>query len=421
MKDARILIIAAAMLTMITAAIGGSSTISLKDGGGTTRNYDVITDGSGNYVGMMGVCDGTAAAQCATVKPASTAPIASDPAMVVSISPNSGTALAANQSTAAAQGSTTSGQTGSLVQGAVTVGAPTYTAATTDPLSLDTSGNMRVNCMIGCSGGGTGSAVTMQNAATGNGNGVTLSVTNYVSALVNVNCSVACSGGTTINFEGTDSQGTFFQIAAIPVNGASGSVNTATTSGQFCLPVANFTSIRARISNYSAGTITVVGQPSQGATCSINQVVNANNNGQTTMTNSSPVVLPSNQQVGDPCMFQAKTNAAFSSASGTFALVTGVASKRVYVCSLSLVVPSAVSVSLAEGSSATCGTSGQAAVMGVATNGTAGNGLAMAANGGLTLGNGGGTVAQTATPANYLCVFQSGTAQIAGNITYVQQ
>lgn len=43
-----------------------------------------------------------------------------------------------------AQGSTTSGQSGPLIQGAVTTGAPSYTTAKTEPLSLDTSGNLRV-------------------------------------------------------------------------------------------------------------------------------------------------------------------------------------------------------------------------------------------------------------------------------------
>ena len=59
--------------------------------------------------------------------------------------------------------------------------------------------------------------------------------------------------------------------------------------------------------------------------------------------------------------------------------------------------------------------------MGVATNGTAANGIPLAVNGGLTLGNGGGTVAATATNADYLCIFQSGTTLISGNLTYVQQ
>lgn len=43
-----------------------------------------------------------------------------------------------------AQGSTTSGENGVLIQGATTTTAPTYTTATSNPLSLDTSGNLRV-------------------------------------------------------------------------------------------------------------------------------------------------------------------------------------------------------------------------------------------------------------------------------------
>lgn len=44
-----------------------------------------------------------------------------------------------------AQGSTTSGELGPLVQGAVTTAAPTYTTATTNPLSLTTAGALRVD------------------------------------------------------------------------------------------------------------------------------------------------------------------------------------------------------------------------------------------------------------------------------------
>lgn len=151
-------------------------------------------------------------------------------------------------------------------------------------------------------------------------------------------------------------------------------------------------------------------------------VTNANANGQAAMSASSPVVLANNQTAADPCMFQAKTNVPISTSSGTTALVTGVSAKKIYVCSLALIANTpAVSVSLSEGSSSTCGTSSQAAVMGVATSGTASLGIPLAVNGGLTLGNGGGTVAATATAANYLCLFQSGTTLIAGNLTFVQQ
>jgi hypothetical protein len=46
------------------------------------------------------------------------------------------------------QGSTTSGQPGELIMGAVTTTAPSYTTGQTSPLSLDTSGNLRVNSNI---------------------------------------------------------------------------------------------------------------------------------------------------------------------------------------------------------------------------------------------------------------------------------
>ena len=65
-----------------------------------------------------------------------------------------GAATAANQPTNAAQASTTAGQTGNLHLGAVTTAAPTYTTGQTDPISLDTSGNLRVNCTTGCSSSG---------------------------------------------------------------------------------------------------------------------------------------------------------------------------------------------------------------------------------------------------------------------------
>src|SRR6516164_5461299 len=42
-----------------------------------------------------------------------------------------------------AQSTATSGQSGPLVQGAVTTGAPGYSTGNTNPLSLDTSGNLR--------------------------------------------------------------------------------------------------------------------------------------------------------------------------------------------------------------------------------------------------------------------------------------
>src|SRR6516165_467789 len=57
----------------------------------------------------------------------------------------SGAATSANQPTNSAIGATTSGQTGNLAMGAVTTAAPAYTTATTNNLSLNTAGGLRVD------------------------------------------------------------------------------------------------------------------------------------------------------------------------------------------------------------------------------------------------------------------------------------
>lgn len=62
--------------------------------------------------------------------------------------------LAAIAASVLSQTAATSGAKGHMVLAAVTTSAPTYTTAQLDPLSLDTSGNLRVNCTTGCSSSG---------------------------------------------------------------------------------------------------------------------------------------------------------------------------------------------------------------------------------------------------------------------------
>jgi hypothetical protein len=52
-------------LLLTQPALAGSSTISVTPGSGAT--YDVVTDGSGNFVGQQVICDQAAAANCAGV------------------------------------------------------------------------------------------------------------------------------------------------------------------------------------------------------------------------------------------------------------------------------------------------------------------------------------------------------------------
>jgi hypothetical protein len=120
---------------------------------GTVRT--ISTDGSGQVYVNQGaaasaanawtakVTDGT---NTAAVKAASTAAAATDPSLVVGLSPNSPLPAGTNVLgvTGVAQASTTSGQNGELVQGAVTTANPSYTTAQTSPVSLSTFGNVRV-------------------------------------------------------------------------------------------------------------------------------------------------------------------------------------------------------------------------------------------------------------------------------------
>ncbi len=101
---------------------------------------------------------------------------------------------------------------------------------------------------------------TLQSGATANGNGTALAVGGLSSAILTVNCSVACSGGTTINFEGSQDTTNFVALNAVQLGSAtiaSTVVNQGTTITAWQIPIGGLQSIRARISAYSAGTITV--------------------------------------------------------------------------------------------------------------------------------------------------------------------
>jgi hypothetical protein len=125
-----------------------------------------------------------------------------------------------------AQGHTSIGQSGPMVQGMATTNAPGYTTAQVSPLSLDTSGNLRVNVMAGGGTGGTSSSFNGAWPATGtaigalSSNGVDM-VGLHVDSSGNLNVNVAAgggSGGTSSSFNGAW-PGTGTAIGAISSNG----------------------------------------------------------------------------------------------------------------------------------------------------------------------------------------------------------
>lgn len=120
--------------------------------------------------------------------------------------------------------------------------------------------------------------------------------------------------------------------------------------------------------------------------------------------------------VVDPCQAQARSYAPIN-ITASAQEITGTASKQTYICGFTVVASAADNVALVEGTGTTCGT----ATAGVIGGTTAATGLNLAANGGVVMGNGGFAVAKTATAADNVCLLVSGSAQVSGVVSYVQQ
>jgi hypothetical protein len=123
-------------------------------------------------------------------------------------------------------------------------------------------------------------------------------------------------------------------------------------------------------------------------------------------------------QLVDPCKGQAKLYVSINQTANT-QLVAGTASKKIYICSIHVVVAVATSVALVEGTGSVCaaGTAGVGGFGGA----TAATGWNFAVNGGIVLGNGDAAVGAEGTSADNLCLFNSGSGQVSGGISYVVQ
>jgi len=122
--------------------------------------------------------------------------------------------------------------------------------------------------------------------------------------------------------------------------------------------------------------------------------------------------------VVDPCKAQVKLYASISQTANT-QLVAGTASKKIYVCSIHVVAAAAANVAVVEGTGSVCGTSA-AGVSGFG-GATAATGWNFAANGGIALGNGDSSLGAEGTGGDNLCIFNSGSGQVSGGISYVVQ
>lgn len=215
------------------AAGGGSSAGSGSNSSVSATGSAVPASGTyagmnvaGNLTGLTGTANGLKVDGSAVTQPVSgsislTGATNNINNVAGTISLPTGAATAANQPTNSAIAATTSGQTGNIVMGAVTTGAPTYTTAQTDPLSLDTAGNLRVNVVAGAAGGTSyaqASTTAGQNVSPA-GCAVTTSSPTYTTAQTNpVSCDT--TGALRVN-----------------VISATGVAQASTTSGQSISPI----------------------------------------------------------------------------------------------------------------------------------------------------------------------------------------
>lgn len=151
--------------------------------------------------------------------------------------------LAANQSVNTSQ---INGVTPLMGNGVSGTGAQRFT------LASDSTGQVALTASNAVS-------ATLQSAAVANGNGTILNTSGMAVASLSVNCS-SCSGGTVVNFEASE-DGTNFTPVWATQSGTNTIATTTSTAGLtfWDIPLGVKQSIRARVSTYSAGTITVTG------------------------------------------------------------------------------------------------------------------------------------------------------------------
>ena len=247
--------------------------------------------------------------------------------------------------------------------------------------------------------------------------------------------------GVTINFEFSDDNGTtWYAETCTRTDSAIQENSEALPSNQtraWDCGVYATTNFRVRASAYTSGTtnvgITLSAAPVEPApTVSASSLPLPANAAQETGGNlatlaggvTSGVYQTNLKQIGgtavvaDPCQANTKLFISVNQTANT-RLVTGTASKKIFPCSVHLVTATAQNVALVEGTGTTCGT-GTAGVQGFG-GATAATGWNLAANGGLTYGNGASAIGAEGTAADDLCLFQSGTGQVSGGLSYVVQ
>lgn len=312
----------------------------------------------------------------AAVKAASVAPVATDPALVVSISPNSpgtatptGSAGTPNASVVSVQGvtgGTAQPVTGAFFQATQPVSGTFFQA--TQPVSA-TSLPLPTGAATATNQAPPGTAGTANSA---------------VSSIQGI------AGMTPVKVDGSG--------VTQPVSAAS-------------LPLPSGAATSANQSAVKAAS-------TQAASTDTSQVVQLNPNqpNLTTPLNVNIAQQGGATKVQDPCQGAAGSVKVIN-LTASASSITGTSGKQTYICSMNIITGTAQNIAMVEGTGTVCATG----IAGMAGGTTAATGWNFAANGGFTIGSGGYWIFATATLADNVCFLLSSTGQTSGAIRYVQQ
>lgn len=443
--------IAADNTLVVTPGVG--LTIRSKDiGSGVQTTMPILGDASGNsiygtagssnanVISVQGIASGTAlpASQSGTwtvqpgntanttpwlatiaqggnsavVKGASATPGASDPALTVSLSPNSnglittGTAGAASSQVVTVQGIASmtaltvsgtisgTGTAGSAASGVMTVQG----IASMTPVQVSQATAASLNATVV----GTGT-FAVQAAQSGTWNVGTVTTVTTLSTLTGGGvASAAADSGNPIKIGG--------KYNASPITLTDGN------RGDLQLDVNGYVKVNVVTATGLAQGSTTSGQTGSLVMAAVTTAVPAYTTAQTSplsMTTDGALRVASN----DPCQNIAKTYTPVSIASATTTrIIAPAASKKTYICSMILTAAAAINVGIVEGTGGTCG-SGTAGVIGGTTAATGPN---LLANGGFVIGSGGNAVAATAGTNVDFCLITSAASQLTGHVVWVQ-
>lgn len=334
--------------------------------------------------------------------------------------------LPTGAATGVAQASTTSGQVGTLIQGAVTTASPTYTTAQTSPLSLDTSGSLRVNCITGCGGsGGTasnfGSTFPTAGTAAGFTNGTNMVAAqvgdvNNVAAATNYLDTLTIGRYNATQPTLTDTRFSSVQLSSrgelLVAPGVSGF--NVTNAGTFAVQIAANSSVNVAQIN---GVTPLMGNGATGTgsqrvtIANDSSAIGGKGEGATGATVPTGAVLAGAQSGANMvALIQASASAAINvSTATTTQLVALSGSTKIYVTSYDVIAGGTGNITFVYGTGSNCGT-GTTSLTG-AYNLTAQAGIA----------KGGGLGPVLVVPAgNALCVTTSAAVQMSGSIAYTQ-